>query len=100
MANSIIVNATTLKSKATELRNTNSSLKTQLDNLKTEEEALNGMWEGEARQTFHTAFNSDLEKMTNFYKAIENYAIALEETASKYEATEAKAQSIASTRTY
>ena len=100
MANTITVTTSTLRTKASELRQSNGQLKTQIENLTTEEAALNQMWDGSANDAFHAAFQSDVTQMTNFYNEIEKYAVALEEIASQYETTEQTIQGIASTRKY
>ena len=57
------------------------------------------MWEGEAREAFRNAFQTDAAKMDEFVATIEQYAASLEMIAAKYEAAEAKATNIAATRT-
>lgn len=96
----IQVSAAELKAKAGELRNLNSQFKTQVGNLESQEQALIGMWEGEARDAFNTAFNNDKTQMDNFYNLIEQYCVALENIAAKYEMAESQNVSTASTRTY
>lgn len=100
MANNITVTTATLTNKAGELRGTNGSLKTQIENLRQEETALSAMWEGDANTAFHTAFTNDVTQMEAFYNAIENYCKALEQIAAQYDSTEAQNQNIASTRSY
>ncbi|MCI8521618.1 MAG: WXG100 family type VII secretion target [Lachnospiraceae bacterium] len=96
----IQVSAAELKAKAGELRNLNSQFKTQVGNLESQEQTLIGMWEGEARDAFNTAFNNDKTQMDNFYNLIEQYCAALENIASKYELAESQNVSTAATRTY
>lgn len=96
----IQVSAAELKAKANELRNLNSQFKTQVGNLESQEQALIGMWEGEARDAFNTAFNNDKTQMDNFYNLIEQYCVALENIAAKYEMAESQNVSTAAARTY
>lgn len=96
----IRVSAAELKAKAGNLRDLNGQFKTQVGNLESQEQNLVGMWEGEARDAFHNAFNNDKTQMDNFYNLIEQYCAALEEIAAKYEEAEARNLSTASTRTY
>lgn len=96
----IQVSAAELKAKAGELRNLNSQFKTQVGNLESQEQALVGMWEGEARDAFNTAFNNDKTQMDNFYNLIKQYCVALENIAAKYEMAESQNVSTAATRTY
>lgn len=96
----IQVSATELKAKAGELRNLNSQFKTQVGNLESQEQTLVGMWEGEARDAFNNAFNNDKAQMDNFYNLIEQYCVALENIAAKYDMAEAQNVSTAASRTY
>ncbi|MDO5411619.1 MAG: WXG100 family type VII secretion target [Lachnospiraceae bacterium] len=100
MSNTIQVSTTTLKNKANDLKNQNSRLKTQIDNLKTQEKHLNGMWDGEANDAFHKAFEQDITQMHNFYNAIEQYVAKLNEIAKAYEDAERKNIALANQRKY
>lgn len=95
-----IVNSATLKSKASELKNLNNNLKTQISNLTSHESSLNGMWDGDANTAFHNAFQKDVTQMNNFYNAIEKYVSVLQEIAAKYDSAEQSNQNIATTRKY
>ncbi|MBR0373656.1 MAG: WXG100 family type VII secretion target [Mogibacterium sp.] len=92
----ITVNPQQLMNKATELRNQNSSLKSQIENLRSNEGALAAMWEGEAKQAFRNAFNQDISRMEAFYSTVEQYAVALENIAAEYMKAESKNVSIVS----
>ncbi|MCD8197447.1 MAG: WXG100 family type VII secretion target [Lachnospiraceae bacterium] len=96
----IRVTATQLKAQAEELRTLNSQYKDQVTELETCETNLASMWEGEARDAFHNAFNSDKTQMTNFYTLIEQYVAKLLTIAAKYEQAEATNQEIATVRNY
>ncbi|MCC8162187.1 MAG: WXG100 family type VII secretion target [Lachnospiraceae bacterium] len=96
----IRVTATQLKAQAEELRTLNSQFKDQVTELETCETNLAGMWEGEARDAFHNAFNSDKTQMTNFYTLIEQYVAKLLTIAAKYEQAEGTAEEIATVRNY
>ncbi len=96
----IQVTAQELRSKAGELRNLNSTFKNQVGTLESQEQALVGMWEGEARDAFNTAFNNDKAQMDNFYQLVDQYCTALETIATKYEQAEAQNTNTAATRTY
>lgn len=89
-----------LKTKVDSLRQLNSQFKSQVADLESTEASLNGMWEGQARETFHQAFNSDKVQMDNFYNAIEVYAQRLEAIAAKYAQAEAESVELASSRSY
>ncbi|MCI9612117.1 MAG: WXG100 family type VII secretion target [Eubacterium sp.] len=100
MANQFTVTTAQLNQKAGELRANNRNLTTQIENLRGQQRALNGMWEGDARQAFDKAFNQDVQQMQNFYKEIENYVVKLTEIAKTYEQAEAKNLETAHVRTY
>lgn len=89
-----------LKTKASELRDLNGQFKTQAGNLETQESSLVSMWEGEARNAFDTAFKNDKAQMDNFYNLIEQYCVALENIAAKYDMAEAQNVATAQSRTY
>ena len=100
MANPFTVTTAQLNQKAGELRANNRNLTTQIQNLISQQRALNGMWEGDARQGFDKAFNQDVQQMQNFYKEIENYVTKLTEIAKTYEQAEARNLETVHTRTY
>lgn len=94
------VTASELRTKAGDLRDTNSLFKTQVGNLESQEQSLAGMWEGEAQKAFRTAFNNDKVQMDKFYELINQYCQALENIATQYETAEMKNVDTASTRNY
>lgn len=96
----IQVSANELRAKAASLRELNGMFKSQVGNLESQEQTLVGMWEGEARDAFNNAFNNDKAQMDNFYNLIEQYCVALENIAAKYEMAEAQNVSTAAARTY
>ena len=89
-----------LQAKAEELKSLNQQFKNEVSELESTENALSGMWEGEARDAFHKAYSSDRVQMDNFYNAIETYVMRLESAAAKYAQTEAANVEIANTRKY
>lgn len=88
MAKSIKVTPKTLKDKATTLRNYNKSFNQKVGNLKTLQQKLNSMWDGEANDSFNKDFQKDAKQLDAFYKAVEEYAKALDKIADNYEKTE------------
>lgn len=96
----IVVTSVTIQSGAEELQNLNAQFKNAVNTLAQLEEALAGMWEGDAQEAFRRAFQSDKIQMDNFFNAIEVYAQRLEAAAAKYEQAEAQNTEIATTRTY
>ncbi len=95
----IQVTSQQLRDKAAELRNQNNTVKSQIENLRSQEAALSGMWEGEAREAFRNAFQQDIAKMNEFVTTIEQYATALTNIAQEYDNAEAKNVGTASSRT-
>lgn len=96
----INVTAATLKSKATELKGINSQFKNQVSTLDSIEMNLNSQWEGEANTAFHAAFQKDKAQFEAFNQLIDQYCIALETIANKYEMAENINTQTATTRTY
>jgi WXG100 family type VII secretion target len=96
----IKVTSEQLKSKASELRQLNNQFKKAVEDMTSNEQQLVGMWDGETKEAFHNAYNSDKSQMDVFYSTIEKYCQALETNAQKYESAEQKNLNTASTRTY
>lgn len=96
----IRVTAAQVKSTADQLRQYDSQFKSQTDNLETHELQLSSMWEGQAKDAFHSAFNSDKEYMNQFYVLIEKYCQALEQIAQSYEQAEMRNTDTASKRSF
>ena len=94
----IMVTASEVHKSAEQLRNLNSQFQTKLDSLVSRESALVSKWEGDAREAFHSAFNSDKAKMDQFHQVIDEYAIALDQIATNYENAEGKTTQIAASR--
>ena len=96
----MVIGTTELKNKIEELRALNTQFKSAVSELENTEGALNGMWEGDAKNTFHNAFMSDKQQMDNFYSTIELYAQKLEVILVKYVQGEQKNIEIANQRKY
>lgn len=96
----IYVTSATLEAKATELETFNNDLKTLIDKLGADEEALSGMWEGDARNAFHAAFGRDKNQVYAFYNAIASYVNALRTIAKEYNKAEATNVQTATQRKY
>ena len=84
------VNTRQIRAKASELRVQNSKLYNQIERLTSTESALNGMWDGEAHDSFHRRFTRDVKKMNSFHTLVQEYVQTLEEIASDYEQMERK----------
>lgn len=73
----IRVTAKEVQRTAEQLRTLNQNFSNQVNNLVSAEGNLNSMWDGEANDAFHAAFNSDKEYMTQFYNLLNKYCEAL-----------------------
>ncbi len=98
MSTAFRVTSSALRRKADELRNLNHQFKASVSNLQASESALNGMWEGDARKAFHTAFMQNKSKFDSFSTGMEEYAQRLLDAAAEYDNTETKNVGIASTQ--
>lgn len=96
----MVIGTTELKNKIEELRALNTQFKSAVSELENTEGALNGMWEGNAKDTFHNVFMNDKQQMDNFYSTIELYAQKLEVILAKYIQAENTNIETASQRTY
>ena len=94
----IKVTPSVLRQKADTLRTLNQKFKAEVDKMIGIEQRLSDMWEGEARNAFHNAFNTDRQKMDRFYQNIDRYIQALLQNAQKYEEAEQRNTSTATTR--
>ena len=89
-----------LVSKANTLNELNQTFKGQVGTMIDLEAGLSGMWEGEARNAFHTAFGNDVAQMNNFYTAVGTYVETLLAAAEKYAQAEQINIEIGKTRKY
>lgn len=96
----ILTTASELKAKSESLQELNQRFMNQITTLEETEGSLNGMWEGQARETFHNAFSSDMVQLRNFYNAIQNYVQVLLQIAAEYMKAENTNVDIGQTRKY
>ena len=94
------VTASNLSSGAATLSELNTNFKNRVETLAAEEESLNSMWEGEAREAFRRVFMEDKEQLVRFSQLIDKYVAALEKIAENYRRAEETNTSIAATRTH
>ena len=94
------VTSSELRNRAERLSDLNSRFKSKTAVLNEQENALCGMWEGEARDAFHHAFTRDKQQMDVFFQLIVQYVQALLEIAARYEQAEARNREIAAARNY
>lgn len=86
--------------KANSLSELNGQFKTQVGTMVDLEGSLQSMWIGDAKESFHNAFSSDVKQMDTFYKTVNKYVEVLLNAAGKYQTTEAQNMEIANTRKY
>lgn len=96
----ITVTASKLSQAAESLQQLNESLNAQITILDSTQEDLCTMWEGDAKEAFNNAFRRDKAQMTNFKTAIDQYIVALNSIASKYNQAENTNIETANTRKY
>lgn len=89
-----------LKNVADQLQQLNAQFRSQKERLAETNGTLNTMWEGEAKQKFQSAFQSDQVQMQNFYNAIVAYVNALNAIIANYINAENTAIDISTTRSY
>ena len=71
------VTSSELRNRAGRITELNGQFKSKTTVLGEQESALCGMWEGEARDTFHQAFTRDKQQMDVFHQLIAQYVQAL-----------------------
>lgn len=96
----ITVTISALTKAANALDGLSGEYKSAIASLKSTEESLAGMWEGESQKAFRAAFAADAAQLEGFFTIIQQYRTALEDAANKYRAAETEATNLATTRTY
>ncbi len=86
----IKVTSATITSKNNELKSLNSKLSSELSSMDSTEKSLLSMWEGDASNAFDKNYQTDMTKMQNLQKAVQNYCTALDQIVSQYEKSEKK----------
>lgn len=94
------VNPQALKAKRDQLFEQNQQLMTKRNDLEARNNAMNGMWEGDARTAFDNAVRQDLAKIDEFINLIKLYCQSLDEIISKYVDAEQRNTDTATQRTY
>lgn len=94
------VTSSELRNRAGRISDLNGRFRAKASELAQQENALCGMWEGGARDTFHQAFTRDKQQMDVFHQLIGQYVQALLEIAERYERAEARNREIAAARNY
>ena len=96
----IQVTALQVRNKAEEIQELNNHFKKQTQELQLQETSLGNMWEGQAKNAFHTAFMKDKDQMELFHNLLKQYVQALFQIATQYEQAEARNVELASSRNY
>lgn len=94
------VTSSQLRNAAGQIQDLNRQFKAKEGELAEKEAALGSMWEGQAKDTFHQAFERDRQQMDAFYQLMNQYVQALLEIAARYEQAEERNRQIAATRSY
>lgn len=81
-----------------ELRASNAQFKSRVSDLQGKQQALAGMWQGDANSAFNAAFNSDKGQWDTFAQLMDRYIDALQSIKQTYEAAEAANVQTAVTR--
>lgn len=87
-----------LETKAGNLTTLNSQFRKAVEEMVSYVSKLNGMWEGQAKDAFNKAFDTDKGKMEAFAGVIDQYAQKLTAIATEYKDAEQMAYSLASQR--
>ena len=90
MANQVYANTAEIRKKAQELHQLNHRFQSEINNLKSREARLNGMWDGDANDAFHREFLRDVTQMDAFFNASEKYVLTLYDISTKYDNAEQK----------
>ena len=94
------VNSRELRNSGDQLMNLVEKFKVQKEELSSIEQALGSMWEGEAKESFHSAFLRDCGQMEAFAEVVTGYFQVMESIADRYDVAESRNLSIANNRTY
>ena len=89
-----------VNSRMEQLQSANQQFAQLSEQLQQTEARLNGMWEGEAKDTFHNAFTSDINQLAAFQQLVAKYVQTLGEMMTKYSNVERTNVQIATERKY
>ena len=92
------VNSSTLRSKADQLSQLNSSFKNACSTLDSQFSSLSGMWTGDSKKVFQDCYRRNQNEFNDFYKGINDYINALKQAAQRYEEMERRNAEIAKSR--
>lgn len=84
----IHISSSELRNSASSLRSQISQLQTMLETSRSQMHALEGQWSSPASRAFMQEYDSMLPMTKNYLEAASNFAFYLEQTAQAYEQTE------------
>ena len=93
----MMVSSAQLRNRAGEIEQLNDQFRVQVNSLVEKEAALRTMYEGDAANAFHAAFERNKIQMDNFFNCIARYAQVMSEIACRIEQAEQQNQATAST---
>lgn len=96
----LLVKTNELRKAAESLQQLNTQFKNKTEDLNSKETELRGMWEGQANDAFHSAFQRDKSQWDVFYNTIIEYVNALNQIAARHDQAESINTQTATTRTY
>lgn len=96
----IEVTSAQVRQRASALQELNGQFRSRSAELETKEQAICGMWEGEAKTVFHREFMKDRQQMNSFSQLIDQYVQVMLDIATKYEEAERRAAELAGARRY
>ena len=83
-----------------ELAGLNRRFRAAVQDLRQTEHALNRMWEGATRETFHCFFGRDCVQMDKFSETISSYTLSLQEICRRYQEAERRNLELAAGRSW
>lgn len=98
MAQRFRVTPKSMRNTANELETLNNKFKTEVGNLKTDNQTLGQQWEGDARNKFNEEFLKDVQKFDEFSKGIQKFIEQLRRNADAYNKVENTNLDIAAVR--
>ena len=90
MADEIKISLDEVSNTASSIRTINTSMKTTLETIKTEINALSSTWQSDAGNDIIANFNNMSKSFEEYYKAVDSYATFLDDTVESYTVTEGK----------
>lgn len=98
MAQKFRVTPKAMRDAANELETLNNKFKTEVGNLRADNQTLGRQWEGDARTKFNEEFSKDTEKFDKFHEGIQKFIQQLRKNADEYDKVENKNRDIAAVR--